>query len=300
MWLLWWWLLVPICLGLVSKAIFHVAAFLDSADFSRLRETGLRVLRRLAFGLPSAWWVGWSVVLLATVAAWGLAWLDIAPLWHRRYIVGLLPLVGIAGALSWGWVFCLWQLQGKPILCGCLWLGIVCGAMYQQGTLHQVVHGDFVWVTRGEGWRGVQRMIQRESLPGSSIILGAELLESRWLSDEQVGDTTLSPLQRDYLVYAGRGLYPLDRLQPLSPIGERNSWESLRELLCKVAREKGDLGNGAERSMETWLIIRQREQRLRGLADLLRGGEFNGVQWRLQGSWGFGKVTLMRIELVHM
>lgn len=299
-WLWGWWLLVPCCLGFVSKMVFCGTGLFRNDDFSRLGETRLRVLPRLALGLPSAWFVLWGVVMLATAAAWGLAWLDIAPLWHRRYIVGLVPLVGIAGALSWGWLFQLWQLQAKQILGGFFWLGAVGGFMYQQGTLQQLWRGDTVWVTRGEGWRGAQRMILRESRPNSPIILGTELLESRWLSGEQGGDMTLSPLQREYLTYAGRGLYPLSRMQPLGPTGERRIWESLRELLCNVAREGGDVVSGVERSTEAWLIIRQREQRLGWLADLLRRGEFNGVQWGLQGSWGFGKVTVMRIEVVHL
>ena len=154
------------------------------------------------------------VLATATLGCYLLSTLGGVPLWHRRYLVGSLPILCVVFGLAFGaidtalkaatdWKF----TKGKSaktknaILIGlastCLLVMTV-----QQRTLQRIARGQWQLVHRGEDWRSAITFARRNASPGDLVWIDAGLIE-------QDGQPLLvsDPKLEEYLRYVTSGPY---------------------------------------------------------------------------------------------
>lgn len=177
----------------------------------------------------------------ATLLAWFVASQGWIALWHRRFLIGLLPMVYLLGGLMWGWADFRWkqgietkmrrgrgrlgirqkesrrrfrhqESRGRGLsapfalsvgIATVLIAAIV--TILSDGTWRYVIKGESKWVYRGEDWRGAARYIQSNRSPEDMVWLDAGLIESHWLSNRMFSD--LSPIEQQYLTFPLISIY---------------------------------------------------------------------------------------------
>jgi mannosyltransferase len=260
-----------------------------------------------------------SLVLVASVitgVAWCVANWHIAAIWHRRFIVGVLPMLCVCGAVYWELAlryserlltprWHAWSSTGAII-------AIVVIGMVSQGTLSRArmvawANGDHRFVRRGEDWRGAVALVRR-SMTGDDanedlVAVASELIESEWLdrTRRDAGEKmslpsqdNLTELQQDYLAFPIRGLYPLPGGVPLGPVG------SLKTSAWLVEAMRARVNAGCQ-SGNVWLIIRKGQggfpSLLRSMADGAADANGTGetVDWGVELEESFGRVTVLKV-----
>lgn len=197
-------LLLPVLLALVIQRLWFRRVFQVPTSDSRIPR--------------DRQWIMW---LVAAAAPWGLAWvvtiLDVAPVFHRRFVIAsALPLVLLAASL-WNRVYVPWL----KYLCGaCVILALVIG----QGSVAIWMQGDITGWQRAEGWREASRWAERRIAPGETLWVASGLIEGR---DAQL---PLSAEFGRYLSYPLRGGYRVrDRLgavvEPNALLNDSRLWE---------------------------------------------------------------------------
>lgn len=147
------------------------------------------------------------LLCLLALAVVGIHWLvsfcQWVPVWHRRYFIGVLP---ILACVSGGAVSCLDRLLGKR---GglCLAVGLALLLAFQQRTLQRLTSYPVALVTRGENWREAMQWIQENADQRHQLILDSGLIEaSQWLDDEH----SVSPGELQFLRFPIQGPYEAD------------------------------------------------------------------------------------------
>ncbi|MEZ6089862.1 MAG: glycosyltransferase family 39 protein [Pirellulaceae bacterium] len=151
--------------------------------------SGLLILCRL-FGQPLQWrrWLpAVAVALLVTLLAYGLSIFEIAALWHRRYIIGALPV------LAWGsaelWVAVAQGVRSilrkratiRRFLHASVFVLAVGSVVIGQGTAQKIVYGDLVLVHRFEDWRAATTWIQEHQGDWEGVLVYAGFIEDALL-----------------------------------------------------------------------------------------------------------------------
>lgn len=244
------------------------------------------------------------VALLVTLTAYLLASLKISAVWHRRYLVGLLPVFAWGAAALW-----LAGLRGllaplrrsvrfgnvSQIVIGLLFVVLPVGFLSMwQGTLPRYVRGRCQVVHRGEDWRGAVAAVQRSRTAEQPVAVVAGLIESRLLRRDL--EESMSPLSEsflDYLCCPVNNIYPLEGAQPIAEI----SRSELLRLWQQAAR-----ASGADPAV-IWVVARAPKSRHQQLlatmnswmvtGDLDEGSELVSTSL-VVGS--FGDVVIIRFQ----
>ena len=172
--------------------------------------------------------LGWLAMLavLTTVMYWVMSRIEVAPIWHRRYLIAVLPLLACFGGACVGY-FDRSITQRLPAL---VWASLMAAVMVlgigiQQQTLSRLHHYPVALVKRGEDWRNAIEWLQRESEEDSQILLNAGLIENQtWIAPALFEGR--NDAKREYLTFPVRGPYRLNRdvfpvdgtLQPAIPL----------------------------------------------------------------------------------
>jgi hypothetical protein len=165
-----------------------------------------------------------------------VAWLatasGLAPLMHRRYMIGAYPALILLGA------FILSRIQGKHglVAAGLLsWLLMI----GMQGTIDEWRAGRWIAWQRQEDWRGAIEVLNQEISTNERLWLAPMLVETRGASIEP--DANL-----DYLKYPLMSLYPVRNSVAISLLpNDRSQWRSHLQSQCK-----------AENCPSVWLLAR--------------------------------------------
>jgi mannosyltransferase len=159
-------------------------------------------------------WFGIILIIAVTITAglWLASKTDIVHLWHRRYMISVLPMF----ALLVG--FAIHRLRYSGRFGGALaWIGcitIVGGLMYWQQTLQTLAKGSPVLVSRCEDWKSAIAWVNQVSSDRNIVLMDSGLIESRmYLS---ASSPQLPMPITNYLTYPARGCYRIDK--PMTPI----------------------------------------------------------------------------------
>lgn len=193
----WKWLLV-IPLGIVfTSAIIAIGRGTISSNRDVLVST-----LTLAF-----------IAVVATCLFWGLSRANLAPLWHRRYFIAVLPVLACTCGGSIG-VFEASLRPGRLASC----LSLVAAALlplglaHQQKTLQRLPSYPVALANRGEDWRSANAWVRVNSRASDRIYLDAGLVEAKaWLEAAGADRRPRKPSaeQLEYLLFAARGPYRL-------------------------------------------------------------------------------------------
>ncbi|MGI9474818.1 MAG: hypothetical protein ACR2NZ_25025, partial [Rubripirellula sp.] len=197
----WTWLLaVPLILLLIG---FFVRWRLTELKLDPSHSVCLLMLAALAFGTTCLYWIG--------------SRLELAPIWHRRYFVAVIPLLAV---ICGG---CVGYLQhsipksriGLPV--GCLGaLILIAGIGFGQRTIQQLTRYPVALVVRGEDWRGAIKWIAEHSTVDDRVLVDAGLIEGHaWIRADLL--LAENELKRDYLTLPASGPYFTGRQQ--FPVG---------------------------------------------------------------------------------
>ncbi len=167
--------------------------------------------------------IGSWMWLVAASGPWATAWLmtelEIAPIFHRRYvIVSAMPLVLLAAC----------ELR-KIRLSALRWsagLSVIIWLVVSQGTFTVWRHGHLVGWQRGEDWRGATGWVDQQWLPGDQLWCASGLIEGRQVS------LPIDDRSNDYLSFPLRGLYEVaDRrgttIAPNALVNDPELWDDL-------------------------------------------------------------------------
>lgn len=163
------------------------------------------------------------IATIVTVAFWLVSYPPIAPLWHRRYFVGLLPVFSAVAGLS---ILLPQRLRESkddlsvtrklilhPWLLSCL---IITGLAWSQNTLQRIHRYPVAYARRGEDWRDAMKYISDISSPSDSLWLAPGLIEealyrsdSSGIGDGRQNDPERISLQ-SYLLYPSQGPYKIE------------------------------------------------------------------------------------------
>lgn len=294
-WRMWPW----VWLVFLPVLLWCVSVLWRRGGVARSRKTRAEVrtsAARLALGLLAA-------VVLVTWGTWWVAWLDWVALWHRRFLVGLLPPLCLGAGLLWEecWEQCCGGLSGRwvrgisGVVVGC---AVALGLMVSEGTVFFGGRGlapEMRLVNRGEPWREAVNYVREHRQTDERVAVAAQLLESQWLVSEgkSGGDANelreLSAEQLEYLTYAVRGPYELEDVTPWGPlddwgVGAVRKWVRGEDLFGGYGGRARPLAIGEQ----AWLLVRGRKTRV---GEWLEG---------LEREFGaelipFGKLTVVRI-----
>ncbi|TWU00809.1 hypothetical protein [Stieleria varia] len=171
-------------------------------------------------------WLPGLVGVVGTVAFFVASYLDIVPLWHRRYFIAALPLLawsaGVAG--TWG-LPC--KRLGSFLAVGSAVI-VLCVLMWHQGTLGHLWHtGRVPRELRGEPWREAVALVQAERKAGEPVWLDTGLIEASFLSEPMSDADDLPTEFWRYLAFPVSGPYRLEDVTVVS-VTEHESWRRQR------------------------------------------------------------------------
>lgn len=214
----------------------------------------------------------WSACLvlsvgISTAVCFAAAWMEILPLWHRRYLVAGLPMLTLLTGLAAARVIGTTTRTGvgKSIVVGAL-------AIVSLGiTQHQfaaLASGRIRWVARNEDWRGAVAAANtrladsREAGTGGSWVwLDPDLVEQ---ADDESDDTGESDdggeAMKSYLTFAVAGPYPLDPPNTVRVVGRSTDVGDVWPALV--------LSRGGDRNRDQWLRSRHWQRQRFGSVEL--------------------------------
>ncbi len=294
----WSWALVLVALAIVlalglNRSVWeHRSQWKSFAGDASLSHV-LSMFPVLALGIPvcvarllDSWWgkkpllspVNMNLWWLAGLGPWSLAWLvtamDLAPMFHRRFvIVSAIPLVMLA--------FSELNKVGRPALRVAAALGVCGWLLISQGTLDNWRQGQLVGWQRVEGWREATAHVNKQWQPADRLWCASGLIE---------GDNAalpLSPSLNRYLSFPLRGDYRVcdssgGFVEPNSLIGDWEVWwQQLSQ--AKVGR--------------VWIVSRGNPAAFLGkMQQLQRIANENGVPWQIAQLQAFGTVSVCCME----
>ncbi|XZE54382.1 hypothetical protein SH139x_000343 [Planctomycetaceae bacterium SH139] len=222
--------------------------------------------------------VSWGVVLLLAVigvtgVAWCVSYVGLAAVWHRRFLVGLLPPLCCASGYFWdrwrgglasrgGWFVWIGQL----VFCA-----VPLGLLATQGSIGKWAAGERRLVQRGEAWRELGTYLQTHRRGGDRLMLAAELLESNWIHDGWPPAVPRS-LAETYVAYPFHGSYAAsfatdEETIILGPLNRTLTQQQLGEQLAAWSAVSDQRQSAAG---TVWLVTRRPRSKMRAyLSELL-------------------------------
>lgn len=259
MWPWLWMLLLPLMI-----VVLHLTQFRRKAKININLEFERRFLMSV-----------WLCVIGVTFAVWLISFLDVAALWHRRYIVGVLPLICFAGALTWSLA-----LRETKELVWLRWVGvglIGVGLMWTQGPLLTLVGGETRLVRRQEEWRGCVSYLKKHVARQDTVWLAAELIESRWPEVEHAEE------DERYLLFPVSSVYSLSGVKPIGAIDSMRTFDEISKWSERC---------GADETL--WILVRRQRSRMaKWQQEFERSVGKSGVQAELIP---FRKLTVVRVS----
>ncbi len=206
----------------------------------------------LSLGMKFASWRGSAsfTLLLAAIltgsafSLWLVAYTELAPLWHRRFLIAGLPMLA--------WCF------GTMVACGAgqgrAGRSVLSAAMattllvlltsWTQSTLPKILRTGGQLVSRGEDWRGAIAYLNSQVDHGEPVSIDPGLIEQLpW--HQEIVSGSISPERSAYLSYALRGPYTFE-----------HDAKVLSSNLLPISQWIPDRGR-------TWMISRRPANRLR-------------------------------------
>ncbi|WP_218934521.1 glycosyltransferase family 39 protein [Rosistilla ulvae] len=213
-----------------------------------------------------------AAVVLVTLVAYGLATMKVSAVWHRRYIVGLLPVLAWGSAALWltairGIFVSLRRtrfsgryLSSTAVTLSAVLVPIVV-LLFWQGTLENLLRRDLHLVHRREDWRSAVAAIDELRVVGQPVAVDAGLIEAkRWERDRGEGRGAESPMFLRYLCCPVNNIYPLREVVPLAGVSEGE--------LLRFRQQSADRSS-SDREM-LWIIARVPQRRHEAVAELLQ------------------------------
>jgi mannosyltransferase len=228
----------------------------------------------------------WCVVLAVTLGGWWISYFEIASIWHRRFLVGLLPLIFLGGAGLWcRAIESLAPLSRSSSLQFFSALLVLAGFAVSQGRVSAIFEGETRLVRRQEDWRSATRFLKERRDERDDVWVAAELIESNWLDDTSELAALTKQQQEDYLRFPVSGIYDVPESVPM---GHLQSSASQRRILGWYRSRSVPGGR-------LWIIARASRANLRrfsgSLADKLKRQGEGAVELI-----PFRKVTLILIQ----
>jgi hypothetical protein len=233
-------------------------------------------------------------IALVVVSVVGMFWiasrLDWVHLWHRRYMVSLLPMFAllVGGAMG----HCRRTLCGRLPVSVLLMASLVTGLTVSQGVLQTLCTRPNLLAYRGENWRSAVGWVHAEKDKGDQIWLDPGLIESGILV--QSPPTKPEPTIDDliYLRYPVSGPYGLQNVRLMPPIaGSASAGESFVDEQNLDATQEGSLWIISRASYDDALQFASKVK----LKDLSRrfGDKSPNVR-------SFGGVSVIRLETTEL
>ncbi len=223
-----------------------IAVFIDRLLAGRRDR---RAALQYPFATRAVWW---SALLGPWLIAWLITSLEIAPVFHRRFVIAsAFPLV-VVGALELTRVRQAW-LRGAAIL-------IVAGAiLFSQGSIEVWRKGFLVGQLRGEGWREAVAWLNERIEVDDQVLFSSGLIEATGVKPPL--DAELA----EYLAFPLNGLYQVrsasdDAVPIIALVADPQLW-SEQILAAKEPETK-----------QLWLIYRGAAGRLREKLKVLAPG----------------------------
>ncbi len=268
-------ILVPILIAVVSDRCWRrcdrsVAVLADEMVVPAI-EPGLR-------------WLWWSALLGPWLLAWLITALEIAPMFHRRFVIAsALPLV-IVGGLELLRVRRAW-LRGAALVA-------VAGAIvFSQGSVGIWRQGYLVGQLRGEDWRGAAEWLSDCIEPGERLLFSSGLIEATDVDlplDSGLAEYLAFPLGGVYQVHdsAGKGV-------PVIPlVTDASLWAE------QVVSSRAERTEQAAASEQCWLLYRGAKGRMLEKLELLTVDlQRLGGTLRLVETQGFGRLWVAELNL---
>ncbi len=196
-WQVWPWLttvILPLTLATISRAALW-----------RRRGSEPPSEGSIEFRSAAAWWLA-TVAILATLTFWLLAWLNVAPLFHRRYFIAVLPLLPAVAGLAV--TDTLSRFRGRRVVSVAAWALptiLAVSMMIEQGFPNPFRWQSLRLVHRGEDWRGALEHLRRHRVDGQPLWLSPGLIETERLL--ATGSHTRKIGAIEYLTYPISGPY---------------------------------------------------------------------------------------------
>jgi mannosyltransferase len=155
------------------------------------------------------------IAFVMTATYWWVSWMNWVPVWHRRYFIAVVPAFACLSGLSVAALQAGLGSHRQRQLLSIVTAGILMVLVpYQQGTIQQLPNYPVALAKRGEDWRGALQWVRSNARSNDLIYLDAGLIENRtWLNRTLPVSSVvnLDQAHLDYLTFAGRGPYSLDR-----------------------------------------------------------------------------------------
>jgi hypothetical protein len=258
--------------------LFHIALS-PQKELGAIQRGASANLTDLFAGGRAMWW-------LAALGPWLLAWwitaLDVAPVFHRRFvIVSAVPLILLTAVelshirhLLWRW--------GAVI-------GVAVWLIVSQGTFDNWRSGNWYGWQRWEGWRQASVALNQQFQPRDELWCASGLIEANGAT------LPLGPELNRYLSFPLRGLYAIvdssgQLVEPQALLTSADDWA--RQLLAARPAEPPT-------HQTLWIVYRGSpasfDERLKTLRQ--RVAIEKSLQWKFDPPQAYGLVSLVRIRI---
>ena len=175
------------------------------------------------------------MAVITTSLYWVISYLELAPIWHRRYFIAVLPLLacfcgGCIGSLHQ-------SLPTRPttsIIAWALAFLLIFGLCLDQRTIQTLPNYPVALVVRGENWRQAIAWLEEHTTERDSVLVDAGLIEGQsWITPNLL--LPVNQRRCDYLTFPARG--PYDLSCALTPVG--SSLKPLEEFVSKPRGSDG-------------------------------------------------------------
>lgn len=222
----------------------------------------------------------WLAALGPWLGAWLITALDIAPIFHRRFvIVSAVPLILLAAMELTRIRHSLWRWGAV--------MGVAAWLIVSQGTFDNWRAGHWYGWQRWEGWRQASVALNQNFQPGDELWCASGLIEAKGAK------LPLSPELNRYLSFPLRGVYTIvdssgQLVEPQALLTSGDDWA--RQLLAARPAER-------PRLQTLWIVYRGSptsfDERLKKLRQ--RVALEKNLQWEFDPPQAFGLVSLVRV-----
>ncbi len=284
-------------LGLFPLAAYAVplalARIVDYLSRVRGKECGPTLRRRLpllniTLSSRGLWWVA---TLGPWLAAWGVTALNVAPIFHRRFvIVSAVPLI-ILAAMEVG------RIQ-RPSLRWSAVLGVAAWLAVSQGTLDNWRSGHWFGWQRWEGWRQATSALNTQVQVGDELWCASGLVEAAGATlplNDELSRYLSFPLRGAYSVRDSSGKF----VEPQALLTSGIDWA---EQLIAASKGKPAISQTKiERPTKeqiVWIVYRGSPEGFQLRLDVMqkRMVGLGGIQLRIEQPQAFGLVSVVQLS----
>ncbi len=193
------------------------------------------------------------IVVCVTILFWTLSYCHLLPLWHRRYLIGVLPM------LAWCFGASIAAATNRRIQADRYRVTVTCTVslallslmLVSQGTLKRILKGQVQLVTRGEDWRAAISYLNRHAKSTDDVVIDPGLIEqTQWHNELARLPQSLEFDEREYLTFVVGGPYQLLSTNRVIPLAANLS--PLNQISTDMPHRR-------------WVLSRRTAQRLRAV-----------------------------------